>query len=59
MTQPDAPRWLITGGTGFLGSHIARRLLEEGIHPVLFDVARRRRRKVLRIRMAVRWWRWS
>ncbi|HQW52224.1 MAG TPA: NAD-dependent epimerase/dehydratase family protein, partial [Tepidiformaceae bacterium] len=39
MTQPDAPRWLITGGTGFLGSHIARRLLEEGIHPVLFDVA--------------------
>jgi nucleoside-diphosphate-sugar epimerase len=32
-------RWLVTGGTGFLGSHIARRLLEDGIHPVLFDVA--------------------
>ena len=39
MAQPNAPRWLVTGGTGFLGSHIARRLLEEGIHPVLFDTA--------------------
>ena len=35
----DAPRWLVTGGTGFLGSHIARRLLADGIHPVLFDIA--------------------
>lgn len=40
MTTPaTAPRWLITGGTGFLGSHIARRLLDDGIHPVLFDIA--------------------
>lgn len=39
MTSPDqAPRWLITGGTGFLGSHIARRLIDENIHPVLFDI---------------------
>lgn len=35
----SSPRWLITGGTGFLGSHIARRLLADGIHPVLFDIA--------------------
>jgi len=33
-------RWLVTGGTGFLGSHIARRLIADGIHPVLFDIAR-------------------
>ena len=33
------PRWLVTGGTGFLGSHIARRLIADGIHPVLFDIA--------------------
>jgi nucleoside-diphosphate-sugar epimerase len=32
-------RWLVTGGTGFLGSHIARRLIADGIHPVLFDIA--------------------
>jgi nucleoside-diphosphate-sugar epimerase len=35
----NAPRWLVTGGTGFLGSHIARRLIADGIHPVLFDIA--------------------
>ncbi len=35
----DTPRWLVTGGTGFLGSHIARRLIADGIHPVLFDIA--------------------
>ena len=29
----------VTGGTGFLGSHIARRLIADGIHPVLFDIA--------------------
>ncbi len=39
MAEHDAPRWLITGGTGFLGAHIARRLLAEGVHPVLFDIA--------------------
>lgn len=38
MTEPTR-RWLVTGGTGFLGSHIARRLLADGIHPVLFDIA--------------------
>ena len=38
MTEPTR-RWLVTGGTGFLGSHIARRLLGDGIHPVLFDGA--------------------
>ena len=32
-------RWLVTGGTGFLGSHIARRLIADGSHPVLFDIA--------------------
>ncbi len=30
---------LITGGTGFIGSHLARRLVEEGRNIVLFDVA--------------------
>ena len=39
MAETATRRWLVTGGTGFLGSHIARRLLEEGIHPVLFDTA--------------------
>jgi nucleoside-diphosphate-sugar epimerase len=29
----------VTGGTGFLGSHIARRLIADGIHPVLYDIA--------------------
>ena len=29
---------LITGGTGFLGSHLARMLIDEGERPVLFDV---------------------
>lgn len=30
---------LITGGTGFIGSYIARLLIEEGEQPVLFDIA--------------------
>lgn len=30
---------LITGGTGFIGSYIARLLVEEGEQPVLFDIA--------------------
>ncbi|SFN07919.1 NAD-dependent epimerase/dehydratase family protein [Thermodesulforhabdus norvegica] len=30
---------LITGGTGFLGSALARLLIEEGKRPVLFDIA--------------------
>ncbi len=30
-------RYLITGGAGFIGSHLAERLLEEGEHVVLLD----------------------
>ncbi|MEM2936234.1 MAG: NAD-dependent epimerase/dehydratase family protein [Candidatus Bathyarchaeia archaeon] len=35
---------LITGGTGFIGSHLARRLVKEGRKVVLFDVAPNYRR---------------
>lgn len=30
---------LVTGGTGFIGSHLARRLVKEGYDVILFDVA--------------------
>jgi threonine 3-dehydrogenase len=30
---------LVTGGTGFIGSHLARRLVKEGYDPVLLDIA--------------------
>ena len=30
---------LITGGSGFIGSHIARKLVENGQKVVLFDIA--------------------
>jgi len=30
-------RYLITGGAGFIGSHLAERLLEKGDHVVLLD----------------------
>jgi len=33
--------YLITGGTGFIGAHVARRLVERGREVVLFDVAPR------------------
>jgi nucleoside-diphosphate-sugar epimerase len=32
-------KWLVTGGTGFFGTHMAWRLIKEGIRPVLFDLA--------------------
>ena len=32
-------KWLVTGGTGFFGTHMAWRLIAEGIRPVLFDPA--------------------
>ncbi len=35
----DLQRVLVTGGTGFLGTHIARRLLKEGVQPRLVDIA--------------------
>jgi nucleoside-diphosphate-sugar epimerase len=30
-------RYLITGGAGFIGSHLAERLLDRGDHVVLLD----------------------
>jgi len=33
----QAPRVLITGGAGFIGSHLCRRMLDEGYHVLAFD----------------------
>ncbi len=33
-----ADKYLVTGGTGFLGTHVTRRLLAEGVQPVLADL---------------------
>ncbi len=30
-------RWLITGGAGYIGSHVVRNLIETGLEPVVFD----------------------
>lgn len=39
MTEMRQEKILITGGTGFLGVHLARRLLKNGYRVTLFDVA--------------------
>jgi dTDP-glucose 4,6-dehydratase len=36
-TASKAPRVLITGGAGFIGSHLCRRMLDEGYHVLAFD----------------------
>ena len=37
MTGVSEGNVLVTGGTGLIGSHVARLLLKEGMRPVLFD----------------------
>jgi nucleoside-diphosphate-sugar epimerase len=32
-------QWLVTGGTGFLGTHVAWHLIKKGIRPILLDKA--------------------
>lgn len=36
MTE-EAPRALVTGGAGFIGSHLCRRLIDEGYDVIAFD----------------------
>ena len=38
---------LVTGGAGFIGSHVARQLAERGDRVVLFDQPPRRRGRLL------------
>jgi len=35
--NPTMSRWLLTGGAGYIGSHVARQLLDEGTDVVIFD----------------------
>ncbi|MGQ0723116.1 MAG: NAD-dependent epimerase/dehydratase family protein [Candidatus Eiseniibacteriota bacterium] len=39
MPQSDAVRWMITGGAGFLGINLVRRLHAEGVEATSLDIA--------------------
>ncbi|NDE18750.1 NAD-dependent epimerase/dehydratase family protein, partial [bacterium] len=35
--DPTRPAVLVTGGCGYIGSHVVRQLVEAGCHPVVID----------------------